>query len=157
MICCVVVCIVCFVLFYMLFVCKCVLLPGDNPIAVNKYIITVVYPSFYLQNSRKLGLSHSEKNNLVFGNIVWSKIFEYKGEKRYFSSSYLLLFLWSKCSPKLPRLNQLLSLSEYTKIHKVQKSIREKYKVTLHISSCLYHASTVSKHCFIIPNWCTEL
>jgi hypothetical protein len=28
-----------FVLFYLLFVCKCVLLPGDNPIAVNKYNI----------------------------------------------------------------------------------------------------------------------
>jgi len=26
--------------FYVLFVCKCVLLPGDNPIAVNKYIIS---------------------------------------------------------------------------------------------------------------------
>jgi hypothetical protein len=37
--CCVVLCIVCFVSFYVLFVCKCVLLPpGDNPIAVNKYI-----------------------------------------------------------------------------------------------------------------------
>ena len=33
-----VLCIVCFVLFYVLFVCKCVLPPGDNPIAVNKYI-----------------------------------------------------------------------------------------------------------------------
>jgi hypothetical protein len=28
-----------FVLFYLLFVRKCVLLPGDNPVAVNKYII----------------------------------------------------------------------------------------------------------------------
>jgi len=28
------------VLFYILFVCKCVLPPGDNPIAVNKYIIS---------------------------------------------------------------------------------------------------------------------
>jgi len=28
-----------FVLFYILFVCKCVLPPGDNPVAVNKYII----------------------------------------------------------------------------------------------------------------------
>jgi hypothetical protein len=28
-----------FVLFYVFFVCKCVLPPGDNPIAVNKYII----------------------------------------------------------------------------------------------------------------------
>jgi hypothetical protein len=28
-----------FVLFYVLFVCKCVLPPGDSPIAVHKYII----------------------------------------------------------------------------------------------------------------------
>ena len=27
-----------FVLFYVLFVCKCVLPQGDNPIAVNKYV-----------------------------------------------------------------------------------------------------------------------
>jgi hypothetical protein len=31
-----------FVLFYVVFVCKCVLPPGDNPIAVNKYIINYV-------------------------------------------------------------------------------------------------------------------
>jgi len=38
----VVVCVVrlLFVLFYVLVVCKCVLPPGDNPIAVNKYIIS---------------------------------------------------------------------------------------------------------------------
>jgi magnesium-transporting ATPase (P-type) len=29
-----------FVLFYVLFVCKCVLQPGDNRTAVNKYIIS---------------------------------------------------------------------------------------------------------------------
>ena len=40
--CCVVVCIVCFVLFYVLFVCKCALTPGDNTIAVNKYIISIM-------------------------------------------------------------------------------------------------------------------
>jgi len=34
------------VLFYVLFVCKCVLPPGDNPIAVNKYIIS--YDGMYL-------------------------------------------------------------------------------------------------------------
>ena len=28
-----------FVLFYVLFVCKCLLPPGDNPTAVNKYIV----------------------------------------------------------------------------------------------------------------------
>jgi len=32
-----------FVLFCVLFVCKCVLPPGDNPIAVNKYIISYHY------------------------------------------------------------------------------------------------------------------
>jgi hypothetical protein len=31
-----------FVLFYALFVCKCVLPPGDNPTAVNKYIISSI-------------------------------------------------------------------------------------------------------------------
>jgi hypothetical protein len=30
-----------FVLFSVLFVCKCVLPPGDNQIAVNKYIISI--------------------------------------------------------------------------------------------------------------------
>jgi len=34
------------VLFYVLFVCKCVLPPGDNPIAVNKYIISLSYHIF---------------------------------------------------------------------------------------------------------------
>jgi hypothetical protein len=29
-------------LFCVLFVCKCVLPPGDNPIAVNKYIIIII-------------------------------------------------------------------------------------------------------------------
>jgi len=40
----VVICIVplLFVLFYVLFVCKCVLPPGDNPNAVNKYHIMPV-------------------------------------------------------------------------------------------------------------------
>jgi hypothetical protein len=31
-----------FVLFYILFMCNCVLPPGDSPIAVNKYIISYV-------------------------------------------------------------------------------------------------------------------
>ena len=49
--CCSVVCVVqlLFVLFYVLFVCKCVLPPGDNPIAVNKYIIS--YISYVIQVS----------------------------------------------------------------------------------------------------------
>jgi len=31
-----------FVLFYVLFVCKCVLPPGNNPTTVNKYIISYI-------------------------------------------------------------------------------------------------------------------
>ena len=46
--CCVVVCIVCFV-FYVLFVCKCVLPPGDNPIAVNKYINISMVANFQVK------------------------------------------------------------------------------------------------------------
>jgi hypothetical protein len=34
-----------FVLFCVLFVCKCVLPPGDNPIAVNKYMNINITPS----------------------------------------------------------------------------------------------------------------
>jgi hypothetical protein len=34
-----------FVLFYVVSVCKCVLPPGDNPIAVNKYIISSAFYS----------------------------------------------------------------------------------------------------------------
>ena len=37
-----------FVLFYVLFVCKCVLLPGDNPTAVNKYIISYHIISYHI-------------------------------------------------------------------------------------------------------------
>ena len=36
-----------FVLFCVLFVCKCVLPPGDNPIAVNKYIISYTIEYYY--------------------------------------------------------------------------------------------------------------
>ena len=46
-----------FVLFYVLFVCKCVLPPGDNPIAVNKYIINLVLSTlFYNFNEWLIGL-----------------------------------------------------------------------------------------------------
>jgi len=31
-----------FLFFYVFFVCKCVLPPGDNPVAVNKYIISYI-------------------------------------------------------------------------------------------------------------------
>jgi len=37
-----------FVFFYVLFVCKCVLPTGDNPIAVNKYIISYQYKDSFL-------------------------------------------------------------------------------------------------------------
>jgi len=37
------------VLFYVVLVCKCVLPPGDNPIAVNKYYY--YYNGFFFRNS----------------------------------------------------------------------------------------------------------
>ena len=46
--CCVVLCIVCFVSFCVLFVCKCLLPPGDNTIAVNKYIISYHIISYHI-------------------------------------------------------------------------------------------------------------
>jgi len=39
-----------FVLFYVLFVCKCLLPPRDNPIAVNKYIISYHSTRHYALN-----------------------------------------------------------------------------------------------------------
>jgi len=45
-----------FVLFYVLFVCKCVLPPGANPTAVNKYINTS-------NNHRDDYKTTQEKNN----------------------------------------------------------------------------------------------
>jgi len=39
-----------FVLFYVLIVCECVLQPGDNPITVNKYIISYqMYHIYHIQ------------------------------------------------------------------------------------------------------------
>ena len=46
-----------FVLFYVLFVCKCVLPPGDNPNAVNKYIIYQLF-----------------SGNLALYEIMWKKM-----------------------------------------------------------------------------------
>ena len=42
-----------FVLFYVLFVCKCVLPRGDNPIAVNKYIISYQFYSALIQRFQR--------------------------------------------------------------------------------------------------------
>jgi len=41
-----------FMLFYVLFVCKCVLPPGDNPIAVNKYISLPIFRATQMYASR---------------------------------------------------------------------------------------------------------
>jgi len=53
-----------YVLFYVLFVCKCVLPPGDNPIAVNKYIISyqvVTSPSTAHSSTLKMDTAGSSK------------------------------------------------------------------------------------------------
>ena len=51
-----------FVLFYVLFVCKCVLLPGDKTIAVNKYIIS--YHIMAASTELEAGRLHSRSGHL---------------------------------------------------------------------------------------------
>ena len=65
----VVVCVVrlLFVLFYLLFVCKCVLPPGDNPTAVNKYIISYTI-SYHIKIL--LGFKYHECT-LIYSNSEW--------------------------------------------------------------------------------------
>ena len=55
-----------FVLFYVLFVCKCVLPPGDNPTAVNKYISYIKNCKANAEALRPVLLS---KANGTFGDI----------------------------------------------------------------------------------------
>ena len=47
-----------FVLFCVLLVCKCVLPPGDNPIAVNKYINTFVEQLVKMRKYQKIQIQH---------------------------------------------------------------------------------------------------
>jgi hypothetical protein len=57
-----------FVLFCVLFVCKCLLPPGDNPIAVNKYIISCHFVSYHNPwGKRTLGTPVSRRNGLYSG------------------------------------------------------------------------------------------
>ena len=53
-----------FVLFYVLFVCKCVLPPGDNRIAVNKYII-----SLREGHGRKVFENRALRNTFAFKKV----------------------------------------------------------------------------------------
>ena len=54
-----------FVLFYVLFVCKCVLPPGDNPTAVNKYMSSQVK---YMFSSKALREKFSHRGYFRQGN-----------------------------------------------------------------------------------------
>jgi hypothetical protein len=54
-----------FVLFCVLFVCKCVLPPGDNPIAVNIYIISVISRSLSPRHGASSGCGW--RNGLLYG------------------------------------------------------------------------------------------
>ena len=47
-----------FVLFYVLFVSKCVLPPGDNPTAVNKYITS--YPCIFLEDVKQARITSQD-------------------------------------------------------------------------------------------------
>ena len=51
-----------FVLFYVLFVCKCVLPPGDNPIAVNIYIYILTAIGLSPDGSTHLHTNNAQNN-----------------------------------------------------------------------------------------------
>ena len=56
-------------LFYVLFVCKCVLPPGDNPIAVNKYIIYIIKLIF-----KELGRGSMDWIDLAYDGDKWQAV-----------------------------------------------------------------------------------
>jgi len=61
-----------FVLFYVLLVCKCVLPPGDNPIAVNKCHISYIwYREVHLSTLQRLGRKCISKYKV---KIIWKCI-----------------------------------------------------------------------------------
>jgi len=65
-----------FVLFCVLFVCKCVLPPGDNPTAVNKYIISYMSPMdrppFHFPGENTLlAPGHSVHTNIGSDNLYY--------------------------------------------------------------------------------------
>jgi hypothetical protein len=81
--CCVVLCIVCFVSFYVLFVCECVLLPpGDNPIAVNKYIISSYHINVMAYKTLYSACAHSFKSTYtvsMLNFIIFTTILYFNG------------------------------------------------------------------------------
>jgi hypothetical protein len=66
-----------FVLFYVVFVCKCVLPPGDNPIAVNKYILIYKFlQEPWLQKQTYAGSKGNEQTR-VFKKIYSFSLKDY--------------------------------------------------------------------------------
>jgi len=67
------------VFFYVLFVCKCVLPPGDNPNADNKYITNYGTPTCFdtiFSSSGELVIntlaSYSSISNAAVGNTIYN-------------------------------------------------------------------------------------
>jgi hypothetical protein len=62
-------CSIVIVLFCVLFVCKCVLTPGDNPTAVNKYIVIIITLSDFLLSYLAVNFSLMTLGTLDLGDI----------------------------------------------------------------------------------------
>ena len=94
-----------FVLFYVLFVCKCVLPPGDNPIAVNKYIISY---TFAPKSTPHLNSS------MLLHNLLLSRVPSFFFFFFFFSGAAARVALWplyyfaSRCSRPLLTFSVLL-------------------------------------------------
>jgi hypothetical protein len=52
-----------FVLFYVLFVSKCVLPPGDNPVAFNKYNMS--YPGIFLEDLKNARITSQDSRIMI--------------------------------------------------------------------------------------------
>ena len=70
-----------FVLFSVLFVCKCVLPPGDNPTAVNKYIIHHInYPVLLWGHSIPISIKEDSflGDNTAFVMILTTRLHQFQ-------------------------------------------------------------------------------
>jgi hypothetical protein len=89
------------VFFCVLFVCKCLLPPGDNPIAVNKYVIQVCTHPWRL-------VTRTSKFRMVLRNILWavnSELTSCHLAPRVLRS---LLDFWEICAPPALHILRLL-------------------------------------------------
>jgi hypothetical protein len=103
-----------FVLFYVLFVCKCVLPPGDNPIAVHKYIKYIKNPTWITDTQISWVLARDSSvrpiqaisfwegfrcsENKKFPRLSWNPKVHYRVKNHNWSNAKNFSYLLCRCS-----------------------------------------------------------